>query len=279
MRTIAIINQKGGVGKTTTAVNLSAALARSGQRVGLIDVDPQAHASLHLGLDPRSSVPTMYDLLTEETRIADLWQRAGSSTTEEENLWVAASHIDLAAVEVELAGVVGREMILRDKLKEAASEFDYVLIDCPPSLGILTINALVAADDVFLPLQPHFLALHGLSKLLKTIGLVNERLNDRLTLAGVVLCLYESGTKLATEITKDVEQFFKEARKGGKAWAAVRLFETRIRRNIRLAESPSFGQSIFAYAGKSPGAEDYGALGGEVLAYYAGRLMLESAAA
>ena len=279
MRTIAIINQKGGVGKTTTAVNLSAALARSGQRVGLIDVDPQAHASLHLGLDPRSSVPTMYDLLTEETRIADLWQRAGASTTEEENLWVAASHIDLAAVEVELAGVVGREMILRDKLKEAESEFDYVLIDCPPSLGILTINALVAADDVFLPLQPHFLALHGLSKLLKTIGLVNERLNDRLTLAGVVLCLYESGTKLATEITKDVEQFFKEARKGGKAWAAVRLFETRIRRNIRLAESPSFGQSIFAYAGKSPGAEDYGALGGEVLAYYAGRLMLESAAA
>ncbi len=278
MRTIAIINQKGGVGKTTTAVNLSAALARAGQRVGLIDVDPQAHASLHLGLDPRSNVPTMYDLLTEETRIADLWQHAGSSTAEEKNLWVAASHIDLAAVEVELAGVVGREMILRDKLKEAESEFDYVLIDCPPSLGILTINALVAADDVFLPLQPHFLALHGLSKLLKTIGLVNERLNDRLTLAGVVLCLYESGTKLATEITKDVEQFFKEARKGGKAWAAVRLFETRIRRNIRLAESPSFGQSIFAYAAKSPGAEDYAALGGEVLAYYAGRLMLEAAA-
>ena len=116
----------------------------------------------------------------------------------------------------------------------------------------------MAADDVFLPLQPHFLALHGLSKLLKTIGLVNERLNDRLQLAGVVLCLYESGTKLAAEITNDVDLFFKEARKGGKAWGAVRLFETRIRRNIRLAESPSFGQSIFAYAGKSPGAEDYG---------------------
>ncbi len=279
MRTIAIINQKGGVGKTTTAVNLSAALARSGQRVGLIDIDPQAHASLHLGLDPRSSVPTVYELLTEETRIADLWQRAGSSPTpEEENLWVAASHIDLAAVEVELAGVVGREVILRDKLAEAANEFDYVLIDCPPSLGILTINALAAVDDVFLPLQPHFLALHGLSKLLKTIGLVNERLNDRLQLAGVVLCLYDSGTKLAAEVAKDVEQFFKEARKGGKAWSAVRLFETRIRRNIRLAESPSFGQSIFKYADKSPGAEDYRALGGEVLAYYAGRQLLESAA-
>ena len=150
---------------------------------------------------------------------------------------------------------------------------------CPPSLGILTINALSAVDDVFLPLQPHFLALHGLSKLLKTIGLVNERLNDRLQLAGVVLCLYESGTKLAAEVSQDVEQFFREARKGSRAWSAVRLFETRIRRNIRLAEAPSFGQSIFQYAANSPGAEDYRALAGEVLAYYAGRELLENAAA
>jgi chromosome partitioning protein len=273
MRSIAIINQKGGVGKTTTAVNLSAALARAGQRVGVIDIDPQAHASLHLGIDPQSKAPTVYDLLTEETRIGDVWQPA------EENLVVAASHIDLAAAEVELAGVVGREVILRDKLLEAANDFDYVLIDCPPSLGILTINALAAVDDVFLPLQPHFLALHGLSKLLKTIGLVNERLNDRLQLGGVVLCLYESGTKLAAEVSSDVEQFFRDARKGGRAWSAVRLFETRIRRNIRLAEAPSFGQSIFQYAPNSPGAEDYRALAGEVLAYYAGRAMLESAVA
>jgi chromosome partitioning protein len=273
MRSIAIINQKGGVGKTTTAVNLSAALARAGQRVGLVDIDPQAHASLHLGLNPQSNAPTVYDLLTGETRISDLWQSAGS------NLVVAASHIDLAAAEVELAGVVGREVILRDKLAEAANDFDYILIDCPPSLGILTINALAAVDDVFLPLQPHFLALHGLSKLLKTIGLVHDRLNDRLQLAGVVLCLYESGTKLAAEVTADVEHFFREARKGGRAWSAVRLFETRIRRNIRLAEAPSFGQSIFDYAPSSPGAEDYRALGGEVLAYYAGRSLLDQAAA
>jgi chromosome partitioning protein len=271
MRSIAIINQKGGVGKTTTAVNLSAALARDGLRVGLIDIDPQAHASLHLGLDPAAKAPTVYDLLTDEARLADLWQPA------ESNLSVAASHIDLAAAEVELAGVVGREVILRDKLVEAADDFDYVLIDCPPSLGILTINALSAVDDVFLPLQPHFLALHGLSKLLKTIGLVNERLNDRLQLAGVVLCLYESGTRLAAEVAGDVEQFFREARKGGRAWANVRLFETRIRRNIRLAEAPSFGQSIFDYAPTSPGAEDYRALGGELLAYYAGRAMLDAA--
>ncbi len=299
MRSIAIINQKGGVGKTTTAVNLSAALARAGQRVGLIDIDPQAHASLHLGLNPQANVPTVYDLLTGETRIAELWQpvvstavatapkRAASSATPaapatirtNDHLFVAASHIDLAAAEVELAGVVGREVILRDKLAEAASDFDYILIDCPPSLGILTINALAAVDDVFLPLQPHFLALHGLSKLLKTIGLVHDRLNERLQLAGVVLCLYESGTKLAAEVTTDVEHFFREARKGGRAWSAVRLFETRIRRNIRLAEAPSFGQSIFEYAPMSPGAEDYSALGGEVLAYYAGRSMLDQAAA
>jgi chromosome partitioning protein len=279
MRSIAIINQKGGVGKTTTAVNLSAALARAGQRVGIIDIDPQAHASLHLGLDPQARVPTVYDLLTNDVPLADLWQRAGAAPELEENLWVAASHIDLAAAEVELAGVVGREVILRDKLAEAEKDFDYVLIDCPPSLGILTINALAAVDDVFLPLQPHFLALHGLSKLLKTIGLVNNRLNTRLALAGVVLCLYDSGTKLAAEVSRDVEQFFKEARKGNPAWSLVRLFETRIRRNIRLAESPSFGQSIFQYAPGSPGADDYRALGGEVLAYYAGRLMLESATA
>ncbi len=294
MRSIAIINQKGGVGKTTTAVNLSAALACAGQRVGLIDIDPQAHASLHLGLDPQAKAPTVYDLLTGDARIAELWQRAGSSPTPapaEANLFVAASHIDLAAAEVELAGVVGREVILRDKLAEAADHFDYILIDCPPSLGILTINALAAVDDVFLPLQPHFLALHGLSKLLKTIGLVRERLNDRLQLAGVVLCLYESGTKLAAEVSGDVETFFRDARQSGpgtrrpvmpgagSAWRTVRLFETRIRRNIRLAEAPSFGQSIFQYAANSPGAEDYRALGGEVLAYYAGRAMLETAAA
>lgn len=262
MRSIAIINQKGGVGKTTTAVNLSAALADSGLRVGLIDLDPQAHASLHLGISPTDQLPTTYDLLTDDIELSEVWQQVG------ENLRVAPSHIDLAAAEVELAGVVGREVILRDKLTAAPDEFDYVLIDCPPSLGILTINALSAVDDVFLPLQPHYLALHGLSKLLGTIDLVNRRLNDRLRLAGVVLCLYESGTRLAAEVAGDVEEFFGEARTKDSAWQDVHMFQSRIRRNIRLAEAPSFEQSIFQYAANSAGAVDYRALADEVISLY-----------
>ncbi len=261
MRSIAIINQKGGVGKTTTAVNLSAALAAKGARVGLIDLDPQAHASLHLGLRPDRKQPSTYDLLTSDMTLAEIWQ------TVEENLVVAGSHIDLAAAEVELAGVVGREVILRDKMTDL-HDLDYLLIDCPPSLGILTINALSAVDDVFLPLQPHFLALHGLSKLLQTIDLVARRLNDRLRLAGVVLCLYESGTRLAAEVSQDVEEFFRDASSSNPAWQHAHLFQARIRRNIRLAEAPSFEQSIFHYAPQSAGAADYQALGEEVLELY-----------
>ena len=263
MRSIAIINQKGGVGKTTTAVNLSAALADRGMRVGLIDMDPQAHASLHLGLNPKPEQPTVYDLMTNDSPLCEIWQPVN------ENLSVAASHIDLAAAEVELAGVVGRELILRDKLALECEEFDYVLMDCPPSLGILTINALSAVDDVLLPLQPHYLALHGLSKLLQTIDLVAKRLNDRLQLAGVVLCLYESGTRLAAEVAADVEEFFQASRSSDDSvWQEVHLFQTRIRRNIRLAEAPSFEQSIFEYSSQSAGAEDYLALATELSDLY-----------
>ncbi len=261
MRSLAVINQKGGVGKTTTAVNLAASLAQQGLRVGLIDLDPQAHASLHLGVDPKGVLPTTYDLLTSETCIDQLWQEA------EQDLFVAPSHIDLAAAELELAGVVGRELILRDRLAASKQVFDYLLIDCPPSLGILTLNALAAVDDVFLPLQPHFLALHGLSKLMQTVGLVSERLNPRLKMAGVVLCLYESGTRLAAEVTSDVETYFAQLRGQGPVWNQVRLFDSRIRRNIRLAEAPSYGQSIFGYDNSSRGPEDYGNLTGEVLPY------------
>jgi chromosome partitioning protein len=200
----------------------------------------------------------MYDVMTGDVELADIWRPAG------ENLWIAGSHIDLAAAEVELVGVVGREVILRDKLAAVRDPFDYVMIDCPPSLGILTLNALAAVDEVFLPLQPHFLALHGLSKLLETIDLVARRLNDRLKLSGVVYCMYDAGTRLAAEVASDVEQFFSEARQPRTPWAEARTFSTRIRRNIRLAEAPSFGKSIFHYAPDSNGAVDYEQLAREV---------------
>lgn len=269
MQSLAVINQKGGVGKTTTAVNLSAALAQEGQRVGLIDLDPQGHASLHLGADPKRPTATTYDLLASDAGIEELWVDTA------EGVRVAPAHIDLAAAELELAGEVGREAILRDKLAGVEEHLDYLVIDCPPSLGVLTLNALSAVEDVFLPLQPHFLALHGLSKLMQTVDLVSERLNPRLKMAGVVLCLYESGTRLTAEVAADVDEYFSQLRERGGPWSNVRLFDTCVRRNIRLAEAPSHGQSIFAYDRKSRGAEDYRALGGEVLAYYAGRQLLD----
>lgn len=261
MRKIAVLNQKGGVGKTTTAVNLSAALARRGRKVCLADLDPQAHASLHLSnslRDARLPDRNLYDVFIHEANLRDITQAAG------DNLWVVPSGIDLSAVELEMAGVAGREVILRQKLPIIEDDYEVLIIDCPPSLGILTLNALTAADEVFIPLQPHFLALHGLSKLLETIGLVSQRLNARLTLSGVLLCMYESATKLAKEVAGDVSEFFAQAHDQNTPWANARLFDTKVRRNIKLAEAPSYGQSIFDYAGTSPGAQDYDALADEV---------------
>lgn len=259
MRSMAVINQKGGVGKTTTAVNLAASLADQGCRVCVIDLDPQAHASLHLGMSVVADQTSVYDVL------------CGDATIEEARYWVhdnlaiVPSNLDLAAAEMELAGEVGREVILRDKLELDEEEFDFLILDCPPSLGVLTLNALTAVQEVFLPLQPHFLALHGLSKLLKTIEIVAKRLNPTLHLSGVVLCMYESGTRLAAEVTRDVDEFLDLQSKGNGVWAGAKFFQTRIRRNIRLAEAPSFGQSIFQYAPQSNGAEDYRQLANEVL--------------
>jgi chromosome partitioning protein len=187
-----------------------------------------------------------------------------------ENLWVVNSSLDLAAAEIELVGVIGREIILRDKLRDDPPDVDFLIIDCPPSLGILTLNALAAATEVFIPLQPHFFALHGLSKLLETIDLVASRLNDNLRLSGVVLCMFDAGTRLAVEVGQDVETFFANARGTPTPWADAQIFQTRIRRNIRLAEAPSFGQSIFQYAADSNGADDYRRLAQEVLTSHPG---------
>ncbi len=288
MRSIAVLNQKGGVGKTTTTVNLSAALAAAGRSVCLLDMDPQAHATLHLGLTPgEQGCQSIYEVLLSDATLADA-RRAVAP-----NLSVVGSHIDLAAAEVELAGVVGREVILRDKLDElvgskratngegsqtvAEPGIDYLLLDCPPSLGILTLNALAAVDEVLLPLQPHFLALHGLSKLLQTIELVSRRLNPRLKLTGVVLCQYESATRLAAEVAGDVEGFFASQREKKTPWSEARIFATRIRRNIRLAEAPSFGQSIFQYAPDSNGAEDYSRLAEELVQVSPAEMIAKSA--
>lgn len=261
MRTIAIINQKGGVGKTTTAVNLSAALAEAGKKVWLIDLDPQAHASLHLGFGMQEEYLSTYDVLTDNVPLEEVLHQV------EDNLFLSPAHIDLAAAEMELAGAVGREIILRDRMKEAAKDFDYVFFDCPPSLGILTLNALTTANEVFLPLQPHFLALHGLSKLLRTIQLVARRLNSDLRLSNVIYCMYDTGTRLANEVVGDVEAFFEQQREDKDSiWSQSQSFDTKIRRNIRLAEAPSYGQSIFQYSGDCNGAQDYRSLAEEVLA-------------
>ncbi len=259
MRRIAVLNQKGGVGKTTTTVNLAAALALEGHKTLVLDLDPQAHATLHLGLLPGRSGPSLYEVLTQGTKVEDVRRKVSP------NLEICGSHIDLAGAELELLGTVGREVILRDQLLADTEKFDYVLMDCPPSLSVLTLNALCAANEVLIPLQAHFLALHGLSKLLETVNLVSKRVNRELKVGGIVLCLYDAGTRHGGEVIEDLEGFFANRRSNAAPWAEAKLFHTRIRRNIRLAECPSFGQSIFDYAPNSRGAEDYSSLAGELL--------------
>jgi chromosome partitioning protein len=261
MRVLAVMNQKGGVGKTTSSVNLAAGLARQGKRVLLVDLDPQAHSSLHLGIETASGIDTIYQVFAGARGLDQVRQLTG------ENLWLAPAHLDLAASELELVDAAGREFVLRKAFEaaRASDNFDYIVMDCPPSLGVLTINALTAANEVVIPLQPHFFALQGLSKLLETTALVSRRLNRGLKISGILLCLYETGTRLAADVTEDLMRFL-AASDPQSPWAQARVFGTRIRRNIKLAEAPSFGQSIFNYAPGSPGAIDYGALVSEIVA-------------
>jgi len=274
MRTIAVMNQKGGVGKTTTSVNLAAALADAGKRVCLIDLDPQGHASLHLGVEPFGEAVTVYDVFAGRKPMVSARRMVAA------NLWVVPSNLDLAATELELVDAKNREVVLRDaiRLMTANDPFDFIIMDCPPSLGVLTVNALTAATEVFIPLQPHFFALQGLSKLFQTTALVARRLNRDLKVTGIALCLYESGTRLAADVTDDLSSFLDQADPSA-PWAGARIFNSRIRRNIKLAEAPSFGQSIFKYSAKCPGAQDYGALAAEVLAMTAAVAPLKAAPA
>ena len=264
LRSIAITNQKGGVGKTTTTVNLGAALTQAGQRVCLIDLDPQAHLTMHLGLEPGRTKPSVYELLGGSVGLAECVQ------TVRPNLDLVPAEIDLAGAEVELVGVVGREILLRDALDPVRDRYDVLLIDCPPSLGLLTINALSAVEEVFIALQPHFLALQGLGKLLETVSLVQRRINDRLRISGVMLCMYDSRTALCAEVAAEVARFFEGDHPLKMLWEDAHIFRSQIRRNIRLAEAPGHGKTIFEYSASSHGAQDYQRLAEELLAVWRG---------
>jgi len=251
MRTIAVLNQKGGVGKTTTVVNIAAALAASGLKVVVLDLDPQAHLTIHLGLEPESVDSGSYEVLTQAAKFeqAILFVRP--------NLWLLPASINLVGAESELVSVVGRETILREAVKSVADKFDYLLIDCPPSLGLLTLNALTATEEVLIPLQPHFLALQGLGKLLQTVGLVSKRINPALKVRWILLCMFDSRASLPNEVKADIEQFFDDARGTDCAWSEAQILPIYVRTNIKLAEAPSYGKTIFEYEQNCHGAEDY----------------------
>jgi len=251
MRTIAVLNQKGGVGKTTTVVNIAAALAALGQKVVVVDLDPQAHLTIHLGLEPETIESGSYSVLTQSDRFEEaiLLVRL--------NLWLLPANINLVGAESELVSVVGRETILREAIRKVEDKFDYLIIDCPPSLGLLTLNALAAAEEILIPLQPHFLALQGFGNLLQTVGLVNKRINPNLKVKGILLCMFDSRASLTNEVKADIEQFLNNARGTDCAWAEAQILPVYIRRNIKLAEAPGYGKTIFEYEQNCHGAEDY----------------------
>jgi len=245
----ALANQKGGVGKTTTAVNLAAYLAQAGKRVLLIDVDPQANATSSLGVDKGALARSMYDVLIGAEPLSTLIM-----LTNTPGLDLAPSAPHLAGAEVELVNVAGREHRLRRALEAVQQRYDFILVDTPPSLGMLTLNALTASDGVIIPVQCEYLPLEGLSQLLHTIGLVRETLNPRLEIRGVVMTLYDARTNLGREVIEEVRKHFPTI-----------MFRSIIPRNVRLSEAPSYGESIATYAPQSSGGLAYASLAEELL--------------
>ncbi|HEX9639170.1 MAG TPA: AAA family ATPase [Acidobacteriota bacterium] len=250
MRRIAIANQKGGVGKTTTVANLGASLAHAGKAVLLIDLDPQANLTSYFGFDPDKVERTIYESLCAKVPLAEIVR-----PTPIPQLYLAPASLDLSAAELELVSALGRETILRDRLDELRQPFEFVLIDCPPSLGLLTINGLVASREVFIPVQTEFFAMKGVRRLLQTVETIRERLRPGLTITGVILTLADARMRLTRDVSEAVREHFKE-----------RVFNTVVRKNVRIAESPSYGQPVLAYSPDSAGAADYQALAQEVLA-------------
>ena len=257
-RIISLLNQKGGVGKTTTTVNLAAAIAHAGHRVLVVDLDPQTHLGLHFGID--EAAVSVYDLLIEdETTVEQARLKARP------NIDLVTSEVDLAAAESELASKTNRHDLLKQKLDAIKSEYDYILIDCPPSLGLLTINALAASNELIVPMQAHFLALQGVSRLFETVRLLVDGINPNLRVSGVVLCMFEGQTNLAKEVVSDLTEFFEASREHGLPWSHCTILDPPIRRNVKLAEAPSFGQTIFDYEPECAGAQDYAKLAQSVM--------------
>lgn len=248
---IVIANQKGGVAKTTTAVNLSACLATHNKQVLLVDVDPQGNATSGLGIDKDNLPACMYDVLINGMPLANIVNK-----TELDNLYVAPATIQLAGAEIELVGAVARESKLKKAINKIKEEYDFIILDCPPSLGLLTINALSAADSILIPIQCEYYALEGLGQLMNTIQLVQKHLNPSLIIEGVLLTMFDARTNLAIQVVDEVKAHFKD-----------KVYRTIIPRNVRLSESPSHGKPIIQYDPKSRGAEVYHELAKEVLGY------------
>jgi chromosome partitioning protein len=248
-RIVAVVNQKGGVGKSTTAVNLATCMAEDGKAVLLVDLDPQGNATTGMVFEKASLSRTVYDALLRETDPRDVLHTGYGSVD------LLPANLELAGAEIELVGTMSRETRLRRLLEGMASDYDFVLIDCPPSLGLLTLNALTAADGLIIPMQCEFYALEGLTQLLRTIDLVRQNLNPDLKVDGVLLTMHDGRTNLSRQIVDDVRAHF-----------PGRVFETIIPRNVRLSEAPSFGKPITLYDASSPGARSYVALSREVMA-------------